>query len=205
LAKKFKYTVYGELLVDIEEIESEPRGVILGKAVVGSIMVVVVVGIIMLLAKNYREVGDRAARRALEAAERARVARVVIEEVLPEELELAFAKVEELEVMDVVSSDESRSDFVGQFSDGLAVVEVSGNLKGKELLIVASRVGQPPMAVKAGLLSQFRACMKKRKTNTPWIGRKIEWSAESVNMVSAPSGKGFAPGYLSKFEWVAGI
>jgi len=191
--------------VDEIETDSEPRGVILGKAALGAAMLVVLVGVFMMLVKNYREVGDRAAREALEAAERARVAQKVIEAELPDELKLVFGKVEELEVLDVVSPDRKRSDFVAQFSDGLDEVEVSGGLVGKELTIVVSRVGQPPMGVKAGLLSQFRACMKKRKTKTTWVGRDVEWSAESVNMVPATSGKGFAPGYLSRFEWVAEI
>lgn len=191
--------------MDEIDIESEPRSVILWKAVVGAVILVFLVGLGFMLVRNYREVGDRAARRAIEAAERARVARTVIENELEEELKVCFAKVEELEVGDVVSPEVGRADYVAEFFDGAGQVLVSGSLRGKTLSIDVGRVGFPPMAVKAGLLSQFRACMKKRKTKVKWMVRDFEWSALDVNMVPAASGKGFAPGHLSKFGWEAGI
>ncbi|MFM9873324.1 MAG: hypothetical protein ACKVQS_07660 [Fimbriimonadaceae bacterium] len=194
-----------EILVDNQEFEAEPRGVLLGKAVVGAVFLIVLIGLGMMLARNYREVGDRAASRAMEAAERARVARVVIEKELIEELKVPFGKVEQLEVGDVVSLEVGRAEYVAEFFDGAGQVLVSGSLRGKNLSIAVGRVGFPPMEVKAGLLSQFRACMRKRKTTTKWMGRGFEWSAMDVNMVPASSGKGFAPGYLSKFGWEVGI
>ncbi len=188
--------------MDIEENESEPREVILGKTIVGSVIAIIVVAGIFMMARNYREVGDRAANKAAEAAERARRAAVVIEKRVPKELAVVFKKVEDFEVRDVVSNAPDEASYVAEFSDGAGVVLVNGSLLGKELKIEVGREGFPPMEVKAGFLHMAKVSMKKRTVGTTWLGRKFKWSPLGVNMVPAVSGKGFAPGYLSQFEWV---